>query len=457
MGTERLILQLGSDAWQRRRTFTSPPGIVHQLQHAALDQLPGVKSCSIWPSSTQKTWRPDVFVIATDGPAPLYEKQDDAIRWHDLSQEQFNSFRRLVSYSAHEWAYRCEVQESAELSLMIAHHAFLNPLILSDVQRRRAREGRPRVPVLCFAHGPELAMLAHEANGFELADYPPKFLPLLQEAGIFGDPSGSAGSVDLLAAATTGHAEAFLRLFPNFPVDRVIVSPHGCDQTVFAPTPGRYEQRDQPLAALHTLPSVDGTRGAEAVSRPGGFDAVVVYAGDLSPTSRVDSLLRAARYYEAGEPVVATIIAGIGTDAQRHRLETLAFRNLGLEHVFFVGPVSQSRLAMLFDVADIGVFPAGKDTYGRSMLECMACATPAIAVDAGEHRLLINEAVGMLVPDTDADDELSTSLAIAIAEALNTNWKASKGPIARGFVATNFQPVDQVARLLERVGDVLVR
>lgn len=46
-----------------------------------------------------------------------------------------------------------EEKEGTCFSVAVAHHTFLNPLVLRSVLRRREAEGKPRCALVCFVHG----------------------------------------------------------------------------------------------------------------------------------------------------------------------------------------------------------------------------------------------------------------------------------------------------------------
>src|SRR5205823_6471036 len=93
---------------------------------------------------------------------------------------------------------------------------------------------------------------------------------------------------------------ALLDVFPEFPRDRVVLSPNGYNQDVFGPLPDGAD-RTAVLARFSTQ-SLDGSDQApEPVAPPEGFDAVVAFCGKFADWKRLDALLRAAAIYEQYE------------------------------------------------------------------------------------------------------------------------------------------------------------
>jgi glycosyltransferase involved in cell wall biosynthesis len=84
-------------------------------------------------------------------------------------------------------------------------------------------------------------------------------------------------------------------------------------------------------------------------------------------------------------------------------------------------------------------------------IECMACGTPVIGADSGGPRDFVTPDVGVLVPETDDKEALAVSLAAAVTQAIDEDWKNTKGPAAEAYARDNFSVVTQVAKLLEAV------
>jgi hypothetical protein len=59
--------------------------------------------------------------------------------------------------------------------------------------------------------------------------------------------------------------------------------------------------------------------------------------------------------------------------------------------------------------------------------------------------------VGVLVPETDDRQALAASLAAAVEQAVDEDWKATKGPVAETYARETFSVVGQVSALLEAV------
>ena len=157
-----------------------------------------------------------------------------------------------------------ESRTGDQFSLAIAHHAFMNTVVLRDVNRRRVADGRPRMTLLCFAHGTELKMFNNERRGDEPDEFPLRFLPFMQRERIF-DFADPEHGIDLAAAISVEQVDALLDVFPEFPRERVVLSPNGYNQDVFLPLPDGTD-RAAVLAGFFTQP-LDGSDPSPKRSR----------------------------------------------------------------------------------------------------------------------------------------------------------------------------------------------
>jgi glycosyltransferase involved in cell wall biosynthesis len=328
----------------------------------------------------------------------------------------------------------------------------MNTVVVRDVNRRRVTAGKERVPLMCFVHGTELKMYANEMRGDNPEEFPLRFLPFMQQEKIF-DYADPDHGVDAVAAISGEQIEAFQRIFPEFPRERVVLSHNGYNQDVFQrltePT-DVYADRDRVLAGFTTQPPDGAARPAEPVAPADGFDAVVAFCGKFADWKRLDALLRAAATYEKHEKKILTVIAGSGPHEAQVALHDLA-AELGLTRTYFVGPRPQDELAVLFNCADVGCFPSYREPFGLVFIECMACGTPVIGADSGGPRDFVIPAVGTLVPETDDRAALAASLAETIVQAVEEDWKQTKGIAAEAYAKQHFSVVGQVSALLEAV------
>ncbi|HEY7048386.1 MAG TPA: glycosyltransferase [Jatrophihabitantaceae bacterium] len=448
--SDRLIFQLGTNNWQRGGEFAPGSGILHESHHRAYNALPGVRCYSMYPSRRQRFEEEDVRVFPLDHDIPICESVSpvSSYRWHSMSEAEVDAYRLRLTDAVAGWMDEIESRTGDRFSLAIAHHAFMNTVVMRDVNRRRVASGRPRMPLLCFAHGTELKMFNHERAGDSPDEFPLRFLPFMQREKIF-DFAAPEHGIDVAAAISAEQVDALVDVFPEFPRERVILSPNGYNQDVFRP-PADGTDPAAVLARFSTQPLEGSDLEPEPVVPPEGFDAVVAFCGKFADWKRLDALLRAAAIYEKDERRIITLVIGSGPPEAQQAMHTLT-TELGLRRTYFLGPRGQDELAQLFGCADVGCFPSYREPFGLVFVECMACGTPVIGADSGGPRDFVTSEVGTLVPETDDRIALAESLAAAIAQALDSGWKATRGPVAAGYARDRFSVTGQVSHLLAEV------
>lgn len=448
---DRLIFQLGTNNWQRGGEFAPGSGILHEAHHLAFNALKDVRAYSIYPSRRQRFEDEDVRVFPLDHDIPICESVSptSSYRWHAMDEAEVDAYRLRLTDTVFDWMEEIESRTGGVFDLAIAHHAFMNTVVLRDVNRRRVAAGRPRMTILCFAHGTELKMFNHERSGDDPAEFPLRFLPFMQREKIFDFADPDHG-VDVVAAISNEQVDALLDVFPEFPRDRVVLSPNGYNQDVFQPVSDGTD-RAAVLARFFTQPLEGSDHEPEPVNPPEGFDAVVAFCGKFAAWKRLDALLRAAAIYEQqDERRILTLVIGSGPAEAQRELDALS-TELGLRRTYFLGPRPQDELAMLFSAADVGCFPSYREPFGLVFVECMACGTPVIGADSGGPRDFVTSEVGTLVPETTDPTALAASLADAVNQALTADWKSTRGPIAAQYVRNRFSVTGQVTHLLEEV------
>ena len=447
---DRLIFQLGTNNWQRGGEFAPGSGILHEAHHHAYNALPGTRCYSMYPSRVQRFRDEDVRVFALEHDIPICESVSptSSYRWHSMDSAEVAAYRERLTNEVADWIDEIEAAGDDRFELAIAHHGFMNTVVMRDVIRRRAAAGRGTMPLLCFAHGTELKMYANERRGAD--EFPLRFLPYMQQEKVF-DFAVPEHGVDVVASISAEQIEALLGIFPEFPRERVVLSHNGYNQEVFRQLPEVVADRAAVLAGFTTQPPEGTGREPGPVAPEGGFDAVVAFCGKFADWKRLDALLRAAAVYERQDgPRILTLVIGSGPHDAQVAMHDLA-DSLGLRRTYFVGPRGQDELTVLFNCADVGVFPSYREPFGLVFIECMACGTPVIGADSGGPRDFVTAEVGHLVPETDDRQALADSLVAAVNRAIAEDWKATKGPVAEEYARTSFSVVGQVANLLAAV------
>jgi glycosyltransferase involved in cell wall biosynthesis len=85
------------------------------------------------------------------------------------------------------------------------------------------------------------------------------------------------------------------------------------------------------------------------------------------------------------------LCGGVHEAVRRERMEA---------HIVFAGAVSDQELLLLYNAADVLVYPSLYEGFGLPVLEAMACGLPVIASDASSLPEVVADA-GILVPPVD--------------------------------------------------------
>jgi len=98
------------------------------------------------------------------------------------------------------------------------------------------------------------------------------------------------------------------------------------------------------------------------------------------------------------------MIIGGGEHSQREieQLQKLA-RNLEVQNsVDFLGLIKHEELPYFYNAADACVVPSYYESFGLVALESLACGTPVVATDVGNHKNLIRQGeTGYVIEDND--------------------------------------------------------
>jgi len=454
-----MIFQLGTNNWQvEGGGFAPGSGILHEAHHNAYNKMENTKSYSVWPLPPKLTHEPaadrtDYRVFKLEHDIPICESVSpvSSFRWHSMSEDDFAAYRKRLGDFVEAFMEDAEKESGENFNIFIAHHSFLNPLVANDVLQRRKAAGKPPCNLCVFVHGTALKMYVHERNAANPEEYPSRFLPLMQKEGIFSENSDAVARIFAISAQ---QVDAFMDIFPDFPRDKVTVSPNGIDFDVFhAPEPPM--TRDEVLAEIKTAP-YEGDPAAIGT----GYAKMVTFVGKFANWKRLDALLYAAALYEKTfeekGTSVCTIIAGSGPPEAIKLYQDLALKELGLKHVYFIGPQPQPMLAKLYSVSDVGVFPSRAEPFGLVFVECMACLTPVIGANSGGPKDFVSDAVGCLVPEPGTYEPpdvqiLSKDLDKAITQALTEDWKKTKGPAGLQLARDKFGVATQVGNLIKSV------
>lgn len=445
MPKEVMIFQLGTNNWQTVEEPAPGSGILHEAHHLAYNAMPGCHSYSVYPSAvhSENPGREKVKVAKLPHKIPICESVSPVSdkRWHGMPDEEIEEYLKRLEDLCYDQMALGETETGRTYDFVIAHHCFLNQIVMQRVLKRRVAEGKANTPQVAFCHGTALKMFNLEVKGE--TEYPMRFKSMMEEKKVFED-------VAAVVTISEDNKKMFLGHFPNFPPEKIFVSMNGYNPLIFYPYPDSLEEG---LKHFKTKP-YEG----EPQAIPGEkYKRMVTFVGKFADWKRLDMVLKAAKQYEAKYPDVCTVIAGSGQPADIKYYQDMA-KELGLQSIYFIGAQMQPDLARLCSMAKVGMFPSKAEPFGMVFIECMACGTPVIGANSGGPRDFVTEDVGCLIPDeklaVPADDELVGHLFDAVCKALDEDWKTTKGPNCLKLTE-KFSMNEQCAGIVDKIVEIL--
>ena len=185
---------------------------------------------------------------------------------------------------------------------------------------------------------------------------------------------------------------------------------------------------------------------------------LVGLVGRLDRVKGQRDFLVAAEIVARADPSVMFLLVGVIPPASRWAPFADYFREIeALARV----PVLRGRVTMcgwrgdlprVMEALDILVQPSLRETFGRTLIEAMACRRPVIATRVGGMpEIVVDGETGLLVPPKDP-----AALAAAILELTgDREWRRAMGEAGRGRVEEHFEVAEHYRRLESIFDDVL--
>ncbi len=210
---------------------------------------------------------------------------------------------------------------------------------------------------------------------------------------------------DRLVTISRDNRSLVLKYFPQVE-KKLHLIPNSYNESIFYP-----EHRDpREVLARYEIPY----QGEE----------IVLFVGKLTEFKGVDTLLDAAKEYEAKGNILTLIVGSGALDASLR----VRAKRLGLKNLHFLGNQPQDALRQLYNIAGVFAMPSRREPFGLVALEAMACGTPVVASNEGGLPDFVTPAVGTLV-----EANQPHSLAAAIRKEL---LKGRRSPHRREAIAT---------------------
>jgi glycosyltransferase involved in cell wall biosynthesis len=213
--------------------------------------------------------------------------------------------------------------------------------------------------------------------------------------------------------------------------DRAVVIANGVDSRKFFPDPTARAW----LSELANIP-MEAPR--------------VAIVGGLQARKRVNDFLRAVAISKARQDGACFLIVGQGREQEKRTLQLLT-KSLGLDSsVRFLG--WQSNIPRLLTGVDVLVVASEQETFGRTIVEAMACGVPVVSTRCGgPEELIADGETGLLVPV-----RAPASLATAIDRIIfGPSVAAAFSEAARKRVFAEFSLAQYVSRIEAVISDTV--
>ncbi len=158
-----------------------------------------------------------------------------------------------------------------------------------------------------------------------------------------------------------------------------------------------------------------------------GFDndKIILFVGRIDPLKGIDNLIKALPYLRH-IPKLRLVIIGGGEHSQREieQLQKLA-RNLEVQDsVDFLGLTKHEQLPCFYSAADACVVPSYYESFGLVTLESLACGTPVVVTDVGNHKDLIRQGQTGYVIEDNAPHRIADRIALLLCGPATHMWSA---------------------------------
>merc|ERR1719203_2743104 len=114
-----------------------------------------------------------------------------------MSEAEFGAYTKRLEDEVYDFMKACESKSGKQFTMAIAHHSFINPLVVRNVIQRRKKEGLPPIPLYCFVHGTALKMYRWERGPKETDEqksFPMRFHKMIVEEKLFDDPKNGVNA-----------------------------------------------------------------------------------------------------------------------------------------------------------------------------------------------------------------------------------------------------------------------
>ena len=163
---------------------------------------------------------------------------------------------------------------------------------------------------------------------------------------------------------------------------------------------------------------------------------IVLATRRLEPSKGIAAFVDAIARVRAEVPNVLAIVTGTGSLAESLRARVAALE-LG-DHVRFLGHVASDDLPLMYRAADFSIVPSNAwEGFGLSVLESLACGTPAIVTPVGGLPEVVRDLSPALILRDASTDAIAAGLLTALKDRSTIPSDAACERYARGFAWTS--------------------
>lgn len=188
-----------------------------------------------------------------------------------MSDDEFEAYRKRLDDFVTAYIDEIEAAEGP-ITHAIAHHSFLNPIIINDVNNRRVANGKAKIPFSVFVHGTALKMFENELRGDNQKEFPMRFTTLVRKEmalnhakNVFIISSAEKDKLlhaypELKARSAPSPPRSPRRRVPRTLTRRrrqapIILSPNGVNMKIFCPPSASRSKVRDPCLRAHPPPS----------------------------------------------------------------------------------------------------------------------------------------------------------------------------------------------------------
>lgn len=155
-------------------------------------------------------------------------------------------------------------------------------------------------------------------------------------------------------------------------------------------------------------------------------DKIILFVGRIDPLKGIDKLIKALSYLRH-IPRLRLVVIGGGERSQHEieQLQELAFNLKIQDSVTFLGLVKHEQLPYFYNAADACVVPSYYESSGLVALESLACGTPVVATDVGNHKSVIRQGETGYVIGDNVPQRLADKIALLLSRP-STDTKSAQ-------------------------------